>query len=39
MINIPSYTDEEYNKYLKISKWSREETDYLFEVCRRFDLR
>ncbi|CAD21666.1 DNA methyltransferase 1-associated protein 1 [Caenorhabditis elegans] len=39
VIDIPIYTDDEYENYLKIAKWSREETDYLFDTCRMFDLR
>lgn len=39
VIDIPTYTDEEYENHLKTDKWSREETDYLFEVCRQFDIR
>eukprot|EP00080_Pristionchus_pacificus_P006994 PDM67014.1 ekl-4 [Pristionchus pacificus] len=39
VINIPEYTDDIYKKHLQTSKWSREETDLLFEMCRRFDLR
>ncbi|ULU14445.1 hypothetical protein L3Y34_016736 [Caenorhabditis briggsae] len=39
VIEIPTYTDEEYENHLKIAKWTREETDYLFDVCRQFDLR
>ncbi|CAI4230911.1 unnamed protein product [Auanema sp. JU1783] len=38
-INIPKYTDEEYEKHLKSTKWTKDETDYLFDVCRRFDIR
>ncbi|EFO83768.1 CRE-EKL-4 protein [Caenorhabditis remanei] len=39
VIDIPTYTDEEYENHLKIAKWSRGETDYLFDTCRRFDIR
>ncbi|GMR55743.1 hypothetical protein PMAYCL1PPCAC_25938 [Pristionchus mayeri] len=39
VINIPQYTDDVYKKHLGTSKWTREETDLLFEMCRRFDLR
>ncbi|CAB3408237.1 unnamed protein product [Caenorhabditis bovis] len=39
VIDIPTYTDEVYEEYLKCKSWSREETDYLFEVCRQFDIR
>ncbi|KAG8086241.1 hypothetical protein GUJ93_ZPchr0010g8221 [Zizania palustris] len=37
--DVLKYTDEEYEKYLTDPAWSREETDQLFELCERFDLR
>ncbi|XP_062509337.1 DNA methyltransferase 1-associated protein 1-like isoform X2 [Corticium candelabrum] len=40
-VDVPMYTTEEY-KYLQEeypTSWSKEETDYLFDLCRRFDLR
>jgi DNA methyltransferase 1-associated protein 1 len=37
--DVLKYTDEEYEKYLTDPAWSREETDKLFELCERFDLR
>ncbi|VDK55793.1 unnamed protein product [Cylicostephanus goldi] len=39
VINIPDFTDEEYEKYFKVAKWTLEETRHLFDVCRRFDIR
>ncbi|CAI2292880.1 unnamed protein product [Caenorhabditis sp. 36 PRJEB53466] len=39
VIDIPTYTDEEYDNHLKCAKWSRDETDYLFDKCRQFDIR
>ncbi|KJH46624.1 Myb-like DNA-binding domain protein [Dictyocaulus viviparus] len=39
VINIPDFTDEEYEKYFKLDKWTLEETRHLFDVCRRFDIR
>ncbi|VDL71041.1 unnamed protein product [Nippostrongylus brasiliensis] len=39
IINIPDFTDEEYEKYFKVEKWTLEETRHLFDVCRRFDIR
>ncbi|KAJ2842663.1 swr complex subunit, partial [Coemansia erecta] len=35
------YTDEEYEKCIKplSTQWTRSETDYLLDLCRRFDLR
>ncbi|KAL6610570.1 hypothetical protein ACP70R_040539 [Stipagrostis hirtigluma subsp. patula] len=40
-VDVLKYTDEEYEKYLidPVDAWSREETDQLFELCERFDLR
>ncbi|RVW41525.1 SWR1-complex protein 4 [Vitis vinifera] len=38
-VNVVKYTDEEYEKYLTDPTWTREETDQLFELCERFDLR
>ncbi|KAL5487368.1 hypothetical protein EMCRGX_G019960 [Ephydatia muelleri] len=38
-VDVPSYTDEEYSKHLAEETWTKEETDHLFELCRRFDLR
>ncbi|XP_040380448.1 SWR1-complex protein 4 [Oryza brachyantha] len=37
--DVLKYNDEEYEKYLIDPAWSREETDQLFELCERFDLR
>lgn len=39
MIDIIEYTDEDYEKYLTDTDWSKEETDYLFSLCRQYDLR
>ena len=35
------YSDEEYNQHLKDIQpdWTKEETDYLFDLCRQYDLR
>ncbi|KAK9880530.1 hypothetical protein WA026_011768 [Henosepilachna vigintioctopunctata] len=38
-IEIPSYTDAEYQQYFRDDKWTREETDHLMELASRFDLR
>ncbi|KIW18591.1 hypothetical protein PV08_02879 [Exophiala spinifera] len=38
-VQIPTYTDEQYENLLKADDWSREETDYLMELCREYDLR
>jgi DNA methyltransferase 1-associated protein 1 len=37
--SVPSYTPEQYEAYFKSDDWSKEETDYLMELCRNFDLR
>ncbi|CAO1624477.1 unnamed protein product [Sympodiomycopsis kandeliae] len=34
-----SYTNEEYNSYLKDEDWSKEETDHLMDLCQTYDLR
>lgn len=33
------YTDAEYEQHLKDEGWSKEETDYLFDLCQTYDLR
>ncbi|KAK0425713.1 hypothetical protein QR680_009335 [Steinernema hermaphroditum] len=38
-IKVPEYSDSEYEKNLANSSWTKAETDHLFELCRRFDLR
>ncbi|KAG0221647.1 swr complex subunit [Mortierella sp. GBA43] len=39
-INLNEFTAEEYVSYnLQDSDWSLEETNYLWDLCRRFDLR
>ncbi|GLT38109.1 hypothetical protein SLA2020_123760 [Shorea laevis] len=38
-VDVIKYTDEEYEKYLIDSMWTKEETDQLFDLCERFDLR
>uniref|UniRef100_A0A5B7CDP4 Putative SWR1-complex protein 4 n=1 Tax=Davidia involucrata TaxID=16924 RepID=A0A5B7CDP4_DAVIN len=38
-VDITKYTDEEYEKYLMDPMWTKEETDQLFNLCERFDLR
>ncbi|PSN34648.1 DNA methyltransferase 1-associated protein 1 [Blattella germanica] len=38
-VPIPTYTDNEYLQHLHNDSWSRQETDHLFDLCRRFDLR
>lgn len=38
-VDIVKYTDEEYEKHLTDPMWTKEETDRLFDLCERFDLR
>jgi DNA methyltransferase 1-associated protein 1 len=38
-VDLPGFTDEEYDQYLRSDDWSREETDYLFEVVRDYSYR
>ncbi|KAL2661059.1 hypothetical protein AAZV13_03G180200 [Glycine max] len=38
-VDVIKYTDEEYDKYLSDPTWTKEETDQLFDLCERFDLR
>ncbi|XP_076900421.1 SWR1-complex protein 4-like [Bidens hawaiensis] len=38
-VDVIKYTDEEYEKHLTDPEWTKEETDELFELCERFDLR
>ncbi|GAU32855.1 hypothetical protein TSUD_209230 [Trifolium subterraneum] len=38
-VDIIKYTDEEYEKYLTDPMWTKEETNELFDLCERFDLR
>lgn len=38
-VPVPSYTDTEYAQHLQSEWWSRMETDHLFDLGRRFDLR
>ncbi|KAH8396768.1 hypothetical protein KR215_003931 [Drosophila sulfurigaster] len=40
-LEIPSYTMTEYNAHLRnnIQHWSKVQTDHLFDLARRFDLR
>ncbi|CAK9145249.1 unnamed protein product [Ilex paraguariensis] len=38
-VDVIKYSDEEYEKYLIDPVWTKEETDQLFALCERFDLR
>jgi hypothetical protein len=39
VVKVLSYTEGEYVQWLQHPTWTRAETDTLFELCRRFDLR
>lgn len=39
VVSIPEYTDDEYIQHLQKEGWTRQETDHLFDLCQRFDLR
>ncbi|KAH7640627.1 DNA methyltransferase 1-associated protein 1 [Dermatophagoides farinae] len=39
VINVPSYTDQEYQELLQSNEWNKNETDYLFSLCKKYDLR
>lgn len=36
---VPSYTPEQYEAHFISKEWTKEETDYLMDLCRDFDLR
>lgn len=38
-VDMPTFTDEEYDAHLRSDDWSREETDYLFEVVQDYSYR
>ena len=38
-VNVPEYTQEQYDVHLKSDGWSKEETDYLVSLALEFDLR
>ena len=38
-MDIPSYSDLEYQQHLHDDNWTKAETDHMFELCKRFDLR
>ncbi|KAF9352648.1 swr complex subunit [Mortierella sp. AD094] len=39
VINLNEFTPEEYTSHLDDPDWTLEETNYLWDLCRRFDLR
>ncbi len=38
-IEVPTYTEVEYQLHLVSAGWTREETDHLMDLAQRFDLR
>ncbi|KAL5021544.1 hypothetical protein ScPMuIL_000699 [Solemya velum] len=39
MVDVPTYSDLEYQQHLHDDNWTRQETDHLFDLCKRFDTR
>lgn len=39
IVDIPVYSDLEYQQHLHDDNWTRQETDHLFDLCKRFDVR
>lgn len=38
-VDVPQYSDDQYNSNLKSNDWTKDETDYLFGLATDFDLR
>ncbi|TLS28689.1 hypothetical protein PpBr36_01521 [Pyricularia pennisetigena] len=38
-VDVPQYNDDQYNSRLQSAEWTKDETDYLLELVRDFDLR
>lgn len=38
-VDVPTYTEAEYNTHLRIEGWTKEETDHLMDLAKRYDLR
>src|SRR5579862_1215994 len=38
-VTVPEYTDGEYESYLQHEDWTKEETDYLINLCKEYGLR
>ncbi|KAI8803022.1 hypothetical protein BJ742DRAFT_830955 [Cladochytrium replicatum] len=36
---VYEYTSEQYESHLQVIGWSKEETDYLIDCCKKYDLR
>ncbi|KAI1499853.1 SWR1-complex protein 4 [Biscogniauxia marginata] len=38
-VDVPQYSEDQYNSNLANSDWTKDETDYLFDLARTYDLR
>lgn len=38
-VQVPQYTEEEYNSRLQHEEWTKDETDYLINLAQEYDLR
>lgn len=38
-VQVPMYSEQEYQQHLHDDGWTKSETDHLFDLARRFDLR
>lgn len=38
-VQVPVYSEQEYQMHLHDDGWTKGETDHLFDLCKRFDLR
>lgn len=38
-VDVPQYSEDQYNSNLVNDDWTKDETDYLFDLARQFDLR
>ncbi len=38
-LEMPVFNDMEYQAHLQVDGWTRDETDHLLDLCRRFDLK
>lgn len=38
-VSVPQYSEDQYQQSLQHNDWTKEETDYLLELARDFDLR
>jgi DNA methyltransferase 1-associated protein 1 len=36
---VPQYNETEYVNHLEHDNWTKSETDHLFDLCKRFDMR